>query len=111
LKYRILDPAIADIETARQYYRDTKYWTLLTKAKAIPDGENELSHAFYEEVKRTVKLVAANPMASTEVSPGYFRRHLMRFPYKVIYFIDADELLILAVQHSHMHPDAWHERK
>jgi len=76
LKYRILDPAVADIETARQYYRDTKYWTLLTQTKKLPDGENELSHAFYEEVKRTVKLVAVNPLASTEVSPGYFRRHL-----------------------------------
>jgi plasmid stabilization system protein ParE len=108
MKFRIHDDANADIETARQYYRDTKFLTLRPKIKIdAKSNENELSLAFYNEIKRVVYLIGKAPFMATEVEPGYFRRHLKRFPYKILYFADDSEILILAVSHNHMHPDGW----
>ncbi|HMP98135.1 MAG TPA: type II toxin-antitoxin system RelE/ParE family toxin [Cyclobacteriaceae bacterium] len=35
---------------------------------------------------------------------------LKRFPYKVIYFLDNDKVIVLAVFHSHRNPETWKER-
>ena len=35
---------------------------------------------------------------------------MRRFPYGVIYSIEDDALVIVAVFHLHRHPDSWKER-
>ena len=111
IKCVILDEANADIEVARQYYRDTKFKSLLTKEIVTEESEeNDLSLAFYAEVKRVAALICANPYMATEVEKNYYRRHLKRFPYKYIYYATEKEVLILALQHNHMHPDQWKNR-
>jgi plasmid stabilization system protein ParE len=39
------------------------------------------------------------------------RRHLMRvFPYAVLYAIEPDRILVLAVMHCHREPSYWRNR-
>lgn len=35
---------------------------------------------------------------------------LKRFPYKVIYFLDNDKIIVLAVFHGHRNPETWKDR-
>jgi len=35
------------------------------------------------------------------------RRLIHRFPYGLLYRVDPDEIIILAIMHLHRHPDYW----
>ena len=50
-----------------------------------------LGEIFEEEVKTGIKLIT-------------------KFPYKIIYSIEEDYILILAVAHQHQKPDYWIDR-
>jgi len=39
------------------------------------------------------------------------RRLIRRFPYSLLYRIDPDEVVILAVMHQRRHPSYWLSRK
>ncbi len=44
------------------------------------------------------------------VEKGDIRKHLLhRFPYKILYSIEADHIFIIAIAHQHRKPDYWQE--
>jgi hypothetical protein len=45
------------------------------------------------------------------VERGEIRKCLLhKFPYKLLYSIEADHILILAVAHQHREPEYWTDR-
>jgi len=44
------------------------------------------------------------------LAPAIRRCRLRRFPYSVIYTVEAGEILILAVAHQHRKPRYWQDR-
>ena len=92
---RFLSPAEREMAQAAQYYN--------SKAP-------NLGAEFLQEVKKTVKRLEADPEAAQKVR-GYVRRRLIRrFPFGILYRIDPEEIVILAVMHLARHPDYWHSR-
>ncbi|HJZ67268.1 MAG TPA: hypothetical protein VKF81_03905, partial [Blastocatellia bacterium] len=59
---------------------------------------------------RSLRLVRTFPKAAAEIKPGIGRRLLARFPYGVIYGIDEDTILVIAVAHLHREPRYWADR-
>ena len=48
---------------------------------------------------------------SGPVTLGSIRRRLVRrFPYAILYTIEADHILIIAVMHGHREPGYWKDR-
>ncbi|GMR03972.1 MAG: type II toxin-antitoxin system RelE/ParE family toxin [Gammaproteobacteria bacterium] len=70
-----------------------------------------LGSEFLSEVRRVVKGIEAHPEAAPKVRADIRRRILRRFPYAVLYKIDHDEIVILAVMHQRRQPDYWHGRE
>ncbi len=70
-----------------------------------------LGSEFLSEVRRVVKGIEAHPEAAPKVRSDIRRRILRRFPYAVLYKIDRDEIVILAVMHQRRRPDYWHGRE
>ena len=66
-----------------------------------------LGRRFYAEVRRTENLIARFPESSQELSPGLRKRALRTFPFSLIYSIEKDGLLILAVAHQRRRPGYW----
>lgn len=66
-----------------------------------------LGKRFKEEVKSAALRIAKYPQAwSTE--RGDVRKCLLhRFPYKLLYSIEEDHILVIAVAHQHRKPDYW----
>jgi plasmid stabilization system protein ParE len=62
---------------------------------------------FLNELDRAVRLVRAYPLASTEIEPGVRRCIFAHFPYALLYGIDGDTVVVVAVSHSHRRPDYW----
>jgi len=62
---------------------------------------------FLDELDRTVRLVTAYPLASPEIEPGVRRCLFARFPYSLLYGIEDNTIVIVAVAHGHREPDYW----
>jgi plasmid stabilization system protein ParE len=69
-----------------------------------------LGKRFKAEVKQAIKRIIQFPEA-WQKERGDIRRCLLhKFPYKILYSIEADHLLIIAIAHLHRKPDYWVNR-
>jgi len=66
-----------------------------------------LGRRFFAEVRRAEGLIAQFPEAAEEIRPGIRKRILRKFRYSLIYSIETDSLLILAVAHHNRRPGYW----
>ena len=58
-----------------------------------------------EEVKKAALRIAAYPQAWS-VERGDIRKRLLHnFPFKFLYSVEADHILVIAVAHQHRRPD------
>lgn len=79
-------------------------WYLSHASKAVADR-------FIEATTRSIRIILNSPL-SHPVERGVIRKcHVKRFPYKILFEVDEDSILILAVSHAKRHPDYWHLRK
>jgi toxin ParE1/3/4 len=69
-----------------------------------------LGRRFYTEVQRVEKLLAQFPQSGQEISPGARKYAMRAFPFSLIYSIEKDSLLILAVAHQRRRPGYWLRR-
>jgi plasmid stabilization system protein ParE len=65
---------------------------------------------FLDELDRVVRLIKAFPLASTEIEPEIRRCLFARFPYSLIYGMEGEMIVIVAVAHSHREPRYWADR-
>jgi plasmid stabilization system protein ParE len=90
-----------------------------------PEAENDLKEAFswYEDkriglgydfllqVDAGIRFIKRNPDV---YSSGYqeTRRHIIkRFPYKIVYFVKEEEIIVLAIIHGRRSPDLIKKRE
>ena len=95
MKIRFLMPADREVDDAVIWY------------------DNQLAglgREFLDEIDRSVRLVRAYPEASTEIEPGIRRWLMARFPYSLIYGIDQETIVVIAVAHLHREPGYWVDR-
>lgn len=84
-----------EFEEAEQYYN-----------RQVP----KLGDQFRKEVRAALPRLQAWPL-SCPVERGDIRRlTLSRFPYKLLYSVEAEHIYIIAVAHQHREPDYWTER-
>jgi len=69
-----------------------------------------LGRDFLDELDRTVRRSAAFPLSCPEIEPGLRRCLLARFPYGVVYGLEGDSIIVVAVAHSHRKPRYWADR-
>lgn len=78
------------------------------------EGERPgLSEDFLGEVTRSIELIAEQPQAWPPVSrPGLGARRFLvpRHPSAIVYFVEKDELVIVAVAHGKRCPGYWANR-
>ena len=66
-----------------------------------------LGRRFKEEVRKAALRIAEYPQAWS-IERGDVRKCLLhRFPYKLMYSVEEDHLLVIAVAHQHRKPDYW----
>ena len=70
----------------------------------------ELGLEFLDEVDRAVRRTVSFPLSCPEIESGVRRCLLARFPYGLIYGVDRNTIVILAVAHLHRNPRYWVDR-
>lgn len=69
-----------------------------------------LGRKFKAEAKAAVVRISKYPRMWSEERGGIRKCLLHRFPYKLLYSIEEDHILILVVAHQHRKPDYWVDR-
>lgn len=95
MNYRFLPQAERDLSDAVDYYEMCQF---------------ELGTEFLIEIRKTVAHILEYPDGWTQVSDNARRCLTNRFPYEIIYAIEDNTILILAVANQHRHPDFWKKR-
>lgn len=84
----------------------------MTSAAELYEHEvPDLGKAFLSEVRRAVELIESRPRIGSQISRDTRRSLLRRFPYSVIYGLDEDQLVIVAIAHHRRRPGYWRERR
>ena len=95
MKVRFLKPAPAEVDDAFAWYEIQS---------------RGLGTKFLDDFDRAIRRIVAYPLASTEIDEGLRRCLLSRFPYGIIYGIDAETIIVVAVAHLHREPQYWIDR-
>lgn len=66
-----------------------------------------LGRRFKEEVRKAALRIAAYPEGWSIVRGDVRKCLLHKFPYKLLYAIGEDHILVIAVAHQHRKPDYW----
>jgi toxin ParE2 len=69
-----------------------------------------LGAAFLREVRRAAEAIADYPEAAAIVRGRTRRRLLRRFPYGLLYRIDPQEIVVVAIMHLRREPGYWLSR-
>lgn len=95
MKVRFLRPARSELREAVRWY----------------DGKRAgLGREFADEVRRATEKIAQFPDAWPHISQNARRFLLTRFPYGVIYLVEDETILIVAVMHLRRDPIIWQKR-
>lgn len=70
-----------------------------------------LGDRFKKDVKSGLKKISDHPNA-WQLQTSRSRRFVLNsFPYKIVYAIKKDQIIILAIANSHRKPDYWIDRE
>jgi plasmid stabilization system protein ParE len=62
---------------------------------------------FLDKIDSAVRDIGEDPERWPVLRLQIRRRLIHRFPYGLLYRVDPDEIIILAIMHLHRHPDYW----
>ena len=93
---KLLNPAEKELDETYNYY----------EYKLSGLGEE-----FIKEFRAVLKRISIHPKAWQLVQNNVRKCIMNKFPYNVIYSIEKDHLIILAISHQHRHPDNWKNRR
>ena len=84
----------------------------LNDAADYYDSESPgLGTLLLDQVEVGYQRILENPHAAEEIDSGIRKLVLATFPFNLVYEIDGDVILILAVAHQRRRPHYWHERR
>jgi toxin ParE1/3/4 len=88
-------------------YHEAAEEELLNEIVYLEDRSEGLGRRFFGEIRRSETMLERFPESAPEILPG-IRKHIMRkFQYSLIYSIEPDSVLVLAVAHHKRRPAYW----
>jgi len=90
----------------------------------LPEAEEEMNEAaryyksrasglgidYLSEVERAVELIAESPKTWPKIEGELRRRLVRRFPFGILYYIETEKIVIVAVAHLQRRPGYWNKR-
>lgn len=94
MQVRFLRPAEAEVTEAIAYFDEQR---------------NGLGDRFEQDLLDTVEFVREHPLSGKLLTGRVRRFRLHTFRYNVVYVVDGDEIVILAVAHHRRRPGYWRD--
>lgn len=96
MKYVFHPEALTEYSEAVQYYTEQRV---------------EIAQAFINAIEDTVYRIRESPTRHAVIEDEVRRCMARKFPYGILYTIEQDYILILAVMHCSREPEYWKSRK
>lgn len=84
----------------REYQQLVEFYT---------SADSAVGADFIAEMKMAFLRIREYPEAFSQEIANYRRCNLSKFPYKIIYRIDPNEIVVFTIRHHSRHPDSWHD--
>jgi toxin ParE1/3/4 len=95
IPYRFLTPAEEEMTEAALFY---------------DAASNQLGSDFLDDVQRAVDRLREFPQAGEAIISGLRQSLLHRFPFSLIYAIEENVIVVIAVAHHRRRPGYWQSR-
>jgi|JI10StandDraft_1071094.scaffolds.fasta_scaffold566182_3 hypothetical protein len=95
MKLQILEPALAELDEATQYYER---------------HERDLGESFLTEYGHCLDRISRFPDAWSFASANCRKCLFKRFPYAVVFSVVDEVILVIAIMHLSREPAYWVER-
>jgi plasmid stabilization system protein ParE len=95
IPYRFLSPAEEEMMEAALFYEA---------------ASNGLGTDFLDDVQRSIDIVSDYPRAGEPIDSDFRRTLLYRFPFSVIYALEENGIVVIAVAHHGREPQYWRSR-
>lgn len=69
-----------------------------------------LGNVFLDDVEHAIESVREWPEAGMAVADGFRRMLVRRFPFSIVYIVEPDGILVVALAHQRRSPDYWKKR-
>jgi toxin ParE1/3/4 len=96
MRYVFHPEALNEYAEAVQYYKDQRF---------------EVAQAFINAIEDTIYRIREFPNRYSAIDDDIRRCMARRFPYGILYVVEQDYILILAVMHCSREPGYWKDRK
>ena len=96
MKYIFHPAALIEYSEAVQYYTQNRI---------------ALAQAFIDAVENTIYRIRESPTTWQIIDEDVRRCMTRKFPYGILYTVEEDEILILAIMHCSREPNYWKNRK
>lgn len=88
-------------------YHEAAQAELLDEIGYLESRAEGLGRRFFAEVRRAENMIAQFPESGEEIRPGIRKSMIRKFRHSLIYAIDEEGLLILAVAHQSRRAGYW----
>jgi plasmid stabilization system protein ParE len=95
MKIKFLDYAVKELDDTFEWYEAQ---------------QKNLGTQFLREFDTATKRICAYPTAYAVLSGNIRRSLIKRFPYGVLYAIEDQTIIIVAIAHLHRQPNYWLDR-
>jgi plasmid stabilization system protein ParE len=93
--YRLLPPAEEEMTEAALFYEEARA---------------RFGDVYLDDIQHAIDAVRERPNLGEEVAYGLRRTLVRRFPFTIVYAIESDEIVVVAVAHQSRSPDYWRDR-
>ncbi len=96
MKYTFHPDALIEYADAVQHYAEQR---------------TEVAQAFIDAIEDAIYRIKESPTRYVAIDEDVWRCMTRRFPYRILYTIESDYILILAVMHCSRKPGYWKRRR
>ncbi|MDH5552382.1 MAG: type II toxin-antitoxin system RelE/ParE family toxin [Nitrosomonas sp.] len=92
------------------YFHQAASVELVEAAEFYDSKVAGLGESFVIEVQLIVSFVQEQPLVGSNVFKNFRSIVLARFPYSVVYMVESERILVLAIAHQRRRPGYWRDR-
>jgi len=83
---------------------------MIEAALYYEEAHAQLGDDFLDDVQHAIDTVRERPQLGLEIAYGFRRALVRRFPFSVIYFVESEAIVVVAVAHHSRSPEYWKGR-
>jgi plasmid stabilization system protein ParE len=93
--YRLLPPAEEEMTEAALFYET---------------AHANLGDDFLDDIRYAIDTIRERPKLGVEIAYGFRRVLVRRFPFSIIYFLEPEQIVVVAMAHQSRSPEYWKVR-